>query len=591
MTFFKTFSASLLAFLLAGGALLVLFMLALVAMISSSFSSRVAPIGSEGVLKIDFAQKIVDSPNFAAKNSLDFSTLTFNTSLSLLDVIAAIEAAMSDDRIKGIYLDFNSPLSMSFAMAEELRSALLKFKISGKFVVAYGEYYSQGALFLASVADKIYLNPEGGVQWQGLALNQIYYKGLFDKLGVEAYVLRSGDYKSAVEPYILTQMSKESKVQEGELVNSLWQTIVQEISKSREINLPLLQSYADKLSVVYPEDAERFGFVDSLLYFDKVQQQINLCMAKAKDEKINFVSLSRYVDAISLKASNSKNKIAVVYVDGQIISGKSEDEMVGSETVCRQLRKVREDKNVKALVLRVNSPGGSALASEVIYREVELVKQKIPVIVSMGGIAASGGYYVAAPADAIVASRMTLTGSIGVFSLMFDAKEGMNKHLGITSDGVKTNTSADMQSVLRKPTKTELDYGQKQVDRVYKTFKNRVEKGRNLSEDDVEKLAQGRVYTGEGALKRGLIDGIGGFSSAILFAEQRANLNGDFTIWQLREEDDTLTALLKQFGTSNAKAQLRNEITDAFVSYKTLQNIITQQNKVWAYTPYIYELQ
>ncbi len=588
MTFVKTFWASLLAQLFAGlivvfGVLFIsIFMVA--GLVGYVGQDNVKPLNSDVVLKIDFSDKIVENYETTPQKSFDLSSFKLSKTVSLVDFITALEYAAIDDNIKGIYLDFSQPQSMSFARAEEIRAALENFKKSNKFVVAYSETYSQGAYYIASVADELYLNPEGGLQWQGLASTQLFYKGLLDKLGIEPIAVRSGEYKSAIEPFVRTSMSAENKDQTTILLNSLWNTMLDQISSSRDIKTSRLKDYAQELAVVYPEDALRLSFVDGLKYEDNMYEVLCELMGEEdKDDAPDFVGLANYAALSKMQLVKSKDKIAIVYLDGEITSGKSSQDGVGSKTLRKKLEKVRDDDDVKALVLRVNSPGGSALASEVIWRELELVKKEMPVVVSFGGIAASGGYYAAVASDAIVANKMSITGSIGVFSLMFNAERGLQNKLGITSEEVGTSQWSSMGSALRSPSVEELNYAQNQVDKVYATFVERVADGRNITKQQALALAGGRVYSGEEAAKNGLVDAIGSLSQAVVFASKKADIQGSYQLVQYVEPLDNFMALVNLFSTQLTLEQLWA---------KKAENVekLLKKGGVQALHPYNYEL-
>lgn len=589
MTFFKTFWAALFAFIIGGLVLSMVGVLFVVGTITALSFKSPTVVEPNSILKIDFKQNIVESSELSPMNAIDFTSFKVNDNLSLLSVLTSVERAGVDDNIKGIYLDMTTLPSMSYATAEELRGALLKFKQTGKFIVAYSEFYTQGAYYLASVADKVFVNPEGEFQWRGLAMNQIFYKGLLDKLGVEPIVLRSGSFKAAVEPFVNSKMSAENKCQSQLLIYAFWDTMLESISSSRGVEAADLKKYASDLTIVEPEDALKYNLVDQLMYVDEVSEALEDFVGE-DDKDLKFVNMTAYAKQTKQRMKASDNKVAVVYIDGDIISGKSKDGSVGSETIRKKIANLREDDDIKALVLRVNSPGGSALASEVMWRELALLKQEIPVVVSMGGMAASGGYYVAAPADAIFANKMTITGSIGVFGLLFNAQKGLSDKLGITSDVVKTNPYADMGSIYRSPNTAERDFGVKQVEKVYETFVSHVAQGRNLTVEDVKKVAEGRVWAGLDAKDKGLVDGFGSLTDAILLAADRASIGDDFEIYELVNDEDTFTVFLNSLSASIKNAHFKGELQESFEVYERVQTILKTKG-VQAVTPYIYEIQ
>lgn len=592
MNFLKTFWAALLAFVVANiliGVLGILFFAGIVTMLSTDSPTTVK---SNSILKIDLKDPITDSPEQSPMGAIDFMSMKIRTSNTLLQVLNAIEYAAHDPNIKGIYMDLSSPTAMSTANREELREELAKFKESGKFVVSYSEVYPQGAYYLASVSDKVYMNPEGGLLWQGMASNVMFYKGLLDKLGIQPEVLRHGSFKAAVEPFIMDKMSTENRLQMSTLLNAVWGTVVGDIAASRKIDSTTLQNYASQLSINSPEAAVECKLVDSLIYKDQMMSVLNTLVGEDadSDDEPRFVGLGHYIGSMKPTATKiSENKIAVIYADGQIVDGESGEGTVGSQSMAKKLELVRNDDDVKALVLRINSPGGSALASEVMWREIELIKKTKPVVVSMGGVAASGGYYIAAPADIILADRTTITGSIGVFGLMFNAQQGLKDKLGITVDVVKTNPSADMITPFRGLSSAERAYGMHEVERVYNTFVGHVAAGRNLSVEKVDAIGGGRVWSGLDANKIGLIDGFGGIKHAIALAADRAGVAEDFRVSQVVDEDDKFTAIFRSLSSSVKNQRMKNELGDAFAHYNNLMSILNTQG-VQARMPYIIDI-
>lgn len=525
----QTFWAAFLAFIVANVALLFIGILFLVGIIAAS-SSGGAEVKDKSILKIDFSTPITDQGG-GAPMDLDLKFMKLSQQNALVDVLNAINAAAKDDRIEGIYLDIPMGLSLSITNIEELRAALIAFKKSGKFIVSYAEAYPQSGYYLASVADSILVNPEGGVAWHGMAANIMFMKGLLDKAEVEAQIIRHGDFKSAVEPFMYTKMSDENRLQYKVLLESIWGTVVSQVSEARGIDSQALEGYAETLAVENAQVALESGMVTGLKYQDQVVDILSGLTGVEGEDEPEMVSLSDYMsDFKSGNVSLSKNKVAVVYAEGTIVSGSSDQENVGSDALTEQLIKLRKDDDVKAVVLRVNSPGGSSLASEVMWREIELLRAKKPVVVSMGEYAASGGYYIACPADVILANKTTLTGSIGVFGLVFNAQKAFNNKLGITFDGVKTNASADMGSLYRPLTKAEMIVAQNGVERVYTTFVQRVADGRNLTTERVDEIGGGRVWSGVSAMELGLIDGFGGINDAIALAADRAGVASDFSV-------------------------------------------------------------
>ena len=592
MNFFKTFLASLLAFVVANVLVWMLGMIVMMGFMIGLASGGSGPvIGSGTVLKIDLAEAITDAPVVSPLGSIDFGNFRMKTSNTILQCVDAIDNAAVDDNIEGIYLNPGWG-AVSLANIEELRAALLRFKESGKFIVSYNEVYTQRDYYLCSVADKIYMNPEGGIMWQGMASNVMFYKGLLDKLGVQPEVLRHGTFKAAVEPFIMDRMSPENRLQMERLTGSIWGELVGEIAASRGIDSSDLQRYASELMLRTPEIALEKGVVDSLVYMDQMISVLNELTGNdpESDEVPNLVTLSEYIGAMKpMSHKVSDNVVAIVYADGEIIDGESVDDKIGGATIAAKLARVRQDDDVKAVVLRVNSPGGSALAAEVMWREVELLRQEKPVIVSMGGTAASGGYYLSCPADIVLADKSTITGSIGVFGLLFNAEKGLREKLGITVDVVKTNPSADMGMPFRGLSQGERLYMMDQIEKVYNTFVGHVAAGRNLSVEEVDKIAEGRVWSGVDALRIGLIDGFGGLKDAILLAADRAGVGEDFRVVQELDREDSFMVLLRSLSNIR-QSRMESEMGDTFRQYSYLKTMLSQQG-VQARMPYIIEFE
>ena len=587
MNFIKTFLAALLAFVLGSLAILLFGMFILFAIAGSM--ERTVTVKEGSILRIDFSEVINDAPSSDPLAGFDFRTLQSTRQLSLLKVLRTLEAAAVDDRIEGIYLRMNGTGGVTgTALIEELREAIELFKQSGKFVVAYNETYSQGQYYLASAADRIYLQPEGGMDWSGLSTSLMFYKGLFDKLDLKAEVFRPTvcKYKSAVEPYILDRMSEANREQMQALVDSMWGTIAEAVAASRGIDVERLNEIADKLQVTLPEDALKYGFVDGLLYEDQMKEVFaELGVEDDGEGNYDFVSLGDYASMVGVDLDNlGADRVAVVYADGQIVDGEGYGDAVYGNSLAAELADVRRDEKVKAVVVRVNSPGGSALASDVIWREMELLRAEKPVVVSMGSYAASGGYYISCPADVIVADRLTLTGSIGVFGMFLNPIDALKNKLGITLDGVKSNASAGMGSVepLTPAQRASIMRG---VDKVYETFTQDVAAGRNLPIEKVLDIAGGRVWSGSDALGIGLIDAYGGLKTAIALAVDKAGLGENFRVVEVTQQPSGLAAMLSALNVSVRKAFVRSELQELFGGYDRVQRLLRMQG-VLMYSPY-----
>lgn len=629
MKFFKTFLAALLAVVVGFGLVVMLWTMVLVGMVSS-FGSQAATVPSGSVLRLDLGT-VTDSPSSSLLDGFDFRTMKQNSRTSLLSTIRAIQGAATDNRIKGIYLNFDEKFAVSLSSLEEIRAELVKFKESGKFIVAYQEHWAQFGYWFASVADKIYTNPEGGLQWTGLSLSTMFYKGLLDKLDIEPVIVRHGSFKSAVEPFMLDRMSPENRLQYQTLAGSLWGMVVADISSSRGIAAADLQAFADGLVIDSPRTALEKGFFDGVCYEDEVMSEMEAMITGgwsretvvAADEAavaaevaeitetaeapevaaieqpaagskaiadVKLVSFGDYVSQLVPSKISSRNKVAVVYAEGSIVSGDGAQNEIGSASMVKRLREVRRDESIKAVVFRINSPGGSALASEVMWRELELLKAEKPLIVSMGNYAASGGYYIACPADAIYADRSTLTGSIGVFGLYANMGKMLKNKLGITTDVVNTNKYSDLGSGFRSPSQVELAYLQKSVEDVYSTFVGHVAQGRNMIPEAVDKIGQGRVWSGVNALEIGLIDGFGGLVDAIALAADRVGIADDFRIYEVVDTPTGFEALLSGFSARLRSGVLQDELGEAFVHYDNLRRMLDDEDGVQARLPYVLEI-
>ncbi len=537
--FFKTFFACLLAIVVSGVFMMVLSIIMLVGMISLVGSSMdgggIRRIEAGSILALDLSVPVVDKPNENPIALFRYNRLQFDQEQTLLETVALIERAATDPNVAGIYLKVPTGyVPSSISTLYELRTALAQFREqSGKFVVSYADVYSQGGYYLASVGDKVYMNPQGALMWQGLSMTPLFFKGTLDKLGIRPELIRHGRFKGAGEPFVLERLSAENRLQLESVAHSIWGFMVGEIAQSRDISAYALQLYASMLAVEGGQQAVDLKLVDGLIYRDQMADELARLSGREEDgAKANLVSMSDYRRTTRTRGGSvvvgnlgAGSRIALVYAEGDIVDeGDTYEQIVGNE-LAATLREVREDAGVKAVVLRVNSGGGSALASEVIWREVYLLGQAgKPVIVSMGDTAASGGYYIAAGAEYILAAPTTLTGSIGVFGLLLNAEKGARELAGITSDVVRTNRSADMGNILRPMTDGERLFFQNRIDSTYRRFVQVVADGRDLRPRRVDQLGEGRVWTGAQAVENKLADGVGTLAGAIRIAGQRAGL-------------------------------------------------------------------
>jgi len=472
-------------------------------------------VKKNSVIELDLSKVTLD---YAGKtNYKDFGYFEAEHD-GVTDILNAIEAAKTDDKIKGISI-LNNQSQLGLAQSKAVRDKLEEFKKSGKFVYAYANFFTQGEYYLNSVADQVYLNPMGEVDFKGLSAEILYMKDLQEKTGVKMEVIRHGKYKSAVEPFLTQEMSPENREQMTVLLNSVWSTIVSDIAKSRKLTVVQLNAIANSLGARTPELALANKLVDKVAYEDEYHDAIRAKLKLDKKEKYDFVSITDYAKkAASTVEDYSKNDIiAVIYAQGEITGGEGDVNIIGEGSINRSLKEAREDDDVKAIVLRVDSPGGNALTSELIWREIEITKKVKPVVVSMGNYAASGGYYIAANADRIFAEANTITGSIGVFGMLPNMNQ-LGKNIGINAEQVKTHDNASGYSVFEPIDENFKGYVLESIERIYATFLKRVADGRKMTTAQVDAIGQGRVWTGVDAHKLGLVDEIGGLDAAIKYA-------------------------------------------------------------------------
>ena len=459
------------------------------------------------------------------------------------DILASIRKAETNSNIKGIYLNAGI-LDCSHASLQEIRNALVNFKKSGKFLIAYSDAYTQGGYYIASAADKIIVNPAGSLSWHGLAAESMFYKDLLEKLGIKMQVFRVGTYKSAVEPFVCTEMSPANREQTQAFVNSIWQGIVADVAESRHISADTLNSLADRNMDFQPaETYAATGLADTLMYKDEVLAYLKSLTGMENTDNLRTLSLDEMANVPDSPKSKSKNVIAIYYAFGEIDNAASYDEGINSEKMAKDLRELRKDERIKAVVLRVNSPGGSAYGSEQIWREVSLLNAEKPVVVSMGDYAASGGYYISCAASRIVAEPATLTGSIGIFGLVPDASRLLKDKLGLRFDGVKTNRLADLGNIGRPMNEEEGALMQNMVNNGYELFTKRCAEGRGMPADSIKKIAEGRVWTGEMAKELNLVDDLGGIDTAIEIAAEMSGTT-DFNTVSYPEKENFLTYLM-----------------------------------------------
>ena len=488
-------------------------------------------IKDKSVLVFDLSTEIQDREPLV--NVRDILSDRSRSVLTLSQVIKNIEKASKDNRIKTIFLDGSKASSGSgYANLSEIREALTDFKKSGKKIIAYDITVSEQEYYLTSLADTIIVNPMGLIELNGIGMEPLFWTGALDKYGIGVQVVRVGNYKSAVEPYTRTNLSPENREQLQSLLDTIWDNYLEEVSENRKIDAKKLQNIANNQGILYPQEAEKLKIIDQVDYRDKAISILQEITENTEDS-LRQVSFNRYVDipVSEINNNSSKNKIAVVYLEGTIVDGIGTPQQVGGLYFANLLRKIRENDQVKAVVVRVNSPGGSATASDIILREIQLIQDKKPVIISMGNIAASGGYWIATGGEHIFAQPNTITGSIGVFGLLFNIQEIANNN-GISWDVIKTANLANLGTTTRPKTDQELAIYQASVNRVYNLFIEKVAKSRNISQEKVASIAQGRVWSGEQAKTVGLVDSFGGLNAAIDYAVEKAKIGKD---WEVKE--------------------------------------------------------
>ncbi|MDR1170201.1 MAG: signal peptide peptidase SppA [Prevotellaceae bacterium] len=572
--FFKMLLASILGIMIVN----ILVFIILFAMIAAMGSTAPVTVKNNSILKISLDKPIEDRSGIP---TIDILSLDVETNLGLNSLLNGIEQAKYDNRIKGAYLELSS-IQAGIASVEEIRNALLDFKESGKFILAYAESYSQKAYYLATVADKIYLNPFGSIDFAGISSKLTFFKGLLDKLGIDMQIIRHGKFKSAIEPFTLNRMSDENREQIKSYTGSIWNYILQTISASRDIATEELNRIADNMELAVAEDALNKKFVDQLLYEDELIAELTKYSGSTT---LNTVNIDKYSTA-SLPLPGTGNKIAVIYASGEIMAGEGETDIM-SKNIIAAISKARKDSSIRAVVFRVNSPGGSAGASEFIARELEITKAKKPVVISMGDLAASGGYWISTPGDKIFAHRTTLTGSIGVFGMIPNIEKAMREKLGITYDVVNTNEHSDFPSLTRPLKQVEKNYLQKNIEFVYSKFTEKVAKSRNLTVERVDSIGQGRVWSGINAFDIGLIDYFGGIKEAIQEAASLADIS-DYSILELPKELNALEMLVKTLETKVSKSA-DSELVRSFKYYEHIVNSIKNFGIV-AKLPYIIEI-
>ena len=539
------------------------------------------------VLKISLTRTLADRDFKDPFSDMSLFGTDINR-IGLINLKKALDQAATDDKIKGVVL-YAPVMQGGFALGQEVRAVLEEFKTSGKFIWAYSEVLTEGGYYLSSVADKVYLNPEGMVEWNGLSAEITFFKGTFDKLDIEPQIFRVGDYKSAVEPFIADNMSDENREQLSSMINSIYGSIVDEIAESRNMTVENLMELSDNMTVQLPQDALEHGLVTDLIYKDEFELLLAEEIGVEEADDINWANYSQYNSSFS-SYKKSKNKIAVIIADGEIMMGNSQQGLITPTQFVKELKKARKDDAVKAVVFRVNSPGGDPLASDLIWREVVKTSEVKPIIASMSNYAASGGYYISMAADSIVALPTTVTGSIGIYGMIFNLGDFMSNKLGITTDRESTGQYSDMFTTSRALTESEKAIIQNMVNKGYESFTTKAAEGRNMDLEDLLKVASGRVWTGEQAKEIGLVDEIGGLYDAIEIAAAKAGVEDDYKLRYYPTQKTALDELLERLsGTTNARI-MKNQLGE-FYPYVDLLEKVERLKGVQARMPFEFEIQ
>ncbi len=583
MNFFKSFLASCLGTLVT---LIVLIVLIIGILIGISSEEEVI-VKDNSVLQLNLDAQITEQQIENPFEGVPIGNQIAN--IGLLQLKQTILNAKSDPNIKGIYLNVTYPMT-GFSTIEEIRQSLIDFREDGKWVVAYSDVMSEQAYYLASAADKVYLNPEGEVEFNGLAFEMTFFKKMFEKLEIKPEIFRVGEFKSAVEPFLLEKASDENRLQLTEMVNSIYDHVLTRISESRNLKKDKLKEISDKMLARSAKLTVEHGLVDSLLYYDQVLGELRGRLSIGETAKVNFIKYNKYRKTIESKSSSPENEIAVIVAEGTILPGSADEGVIGSDTFAEEIRKARENKKVKAIVIRVNSPGGSFQASDIMWREINLASQKKPVIASMSDYAASGGYYLAMGCDTIVAQPHTITGSIGIFSVLFDASGFMNNKLGITTEEIKTGEYGEMITISRPLTDAEKNVWQTRTEEIYETFTGKAAEGRNISKEEIKKVASGRVWTGVQAKEKGLVDVLGGYDDAVRIAAEKAGIADNYRVKLYPRVKNFYEQLIEGFGENTKTNALKEEMGQYYSLYEQWQHV-KSYNGVQARMPFEFRIQ
>ena len=564
--FFKYVFATILGLFLFS----VLSVLIVVGIAAAAGGDKKADVKPNSVLNLDLNYEIPEVTNNNPFASLDFSTFKPKKATGLNDIVSVLKAAKEDKNIKGIYIEMGVNPN-GYATLEVIRNLLIDFKKSGKFIYASGSTVSQKSYYVASVADKIMLNPSGGMEISGFGREIMYYKNALDKLGIEVQEFHCGQFKSAIEPFLRDKMSDPNRAQLNELYQDVYNHFLDRIVEARKINKDELNTVVNELQAFLPEDCITHKLVDELGYDDQMQQALKSKTGTKEKEKLKFVEVGGYARNLKKDAKQESDRVAVVYAQGNIVDGEGGEGEIGGDKFAKLIRKAREDEKVKALVLRVNSPGGSALASDIMWREVVLTRKSKPVVVSFGDVAASGGYFISCNSDRIFAQPNSITGSIGIFGLIPNAKKMLNEKLGITTDNVEVTKHGAFNMVTNPFDSEERGLIQRTIEKGYREFKGRVAEGRNRDTVYIESVAQGRVFTGNQALANGLVDELGTLDDAISYAAKKANLK-KYSIKEFPQEKEFAEKLSEAFGEAKLN-WIKSELGEQYEIYKVMQTL------------------
>lgn len=585
MSFWKAFFASCLGALVA----MILLCVIIIAIASASGGKEVE-VKESSILRLD-----LDVPVIEIEKESPFAVSMLGGGaprpIGLAQLRQTLRHAKDDDNIKGIYIRVSLPRT-GYTTIEEIRQALMDFRSGGKWVVVYSELLSESAYYLASAADKIYLNPEGELEFNGLTAEVSFFKRLFDKLEIKPEVFRVGEFKSAVEPFLLEKMSPENRLQLNEMINSINDHVLDRVAEARKINRDTLEVISNKMLVRNAKLALKHRLVDSLLYADQVEQELKKRVGIDSDKKLEFVKYAKYKGSFSTYKA-SENEVAVIVAEGTILPGKSEkgSDIIGSESFTKEMKKAREDDEIKAVVVRINSPGGSFQASDAMWREIKLTAQAKPVIASMSDYAASGGYYLAMACDTIVAQPHTITGSIGIFSVLFDASGLLNNKIGITTEEIKTGDVGELITMTRPLTPLERNIWQTRTEEVYETFTGKAAEGRDVPIDSIRKVASGRVWTGTQARQRKLIDVVGNFEDAVKIAAKSAGLTDDYKVRYYPEYSPSfLEQVITQMEEEEQASTMEKEMGSYYHLYEYWKTVRSYQG-IQARMPYELKIQ